>query len=162
MSILTLPRFVATLCCLCALVPAFPQVTHLQKLLDRPLETGVLHAADTHHILVPDQAIAADLLREILAAPPAERFDKFKTVARRASKDPGSAPTGGDLGVVREGEMVRSFEVAVFSAKPGEVTGPFKSEFGWHLIYVTRISEQPVADICRRAIDHSLASASQA
>jgi hypothetical protein len=48
---------------------------------------------------------------------------------------------GGDLGWFGKGAMVRPFEVAAFSAEEGEVAGPVKTEFGWHLIYVYEIKD---------------------
>lgn len=125
----------------------------------RPDESGAVRVAEVHHILVPDRITAANLLREILVAPAADRLQRFGEVARRASKDPGSSPSGGDLGTVHEGEMVRSFETAVLAARPNEVTGPFRSDFGWHLAYVTRFGERPVAEICRSSIEKAASSA---
>jgi hypothetical protein len=80
-------------------------------------------------------------------------------VARRASKDPGSSPSGGDLGTIHEGQMVRSFETAIFAAATGEVTEPFRSEFGWHLAYVTRRGERRVAEVCRGSIEKAASTA---
>ncbi|MBN8704842.1 MAG: SurA N-terminal domain-containing protein [Bacteroidetes bacterium] len=55
--------------------------------------------------------------------------------ARMFSSD-GSAPKGGDLGWFKTGQMVKPFEDAVKSGKPGTLVGPVKTQFGYHLIYV--------------------------
>ncbi len=63
----------------------------------------------------------------------------FPALAKEYSRDPGSAADGGDLGWVNRGVMVKPFEEVVFAAKPGEITGPVKTEFGYHIIEVTDV-----------------------
>ena len=60
----------------------------------------------------------------------------FSELAAIHSEDPGSKDSGGDLGWFGRGRMVKEFEDAVFSAKPGEIIGPVKSQFGYHIIRV--------------------------
>ena len=60
----------------------------------------------------------------------------FGELAAKHSDDSGSAAEGGDLGWFGRGRMVKEFEDAVFSAKPGEIVGPIKSQFGYHIIRV--------------------------
>ena len=60
----------------------------------------------------------------------------FATVAAEHSDDPGSKDRGGDLGWFGRGQMVPEFENVVFSAKPGDIVGPIKSQFGYHVIKV--------------------------
>ncbi len=64
---------------------------------------------------------------------------KFDELAKKYSQDPGSAQKGGDLGMFARGAMVKSFDEAVFSMKPGEVSGLVESEFGYHIIKLTEI-----------------------
>lgn len=74
----------------------------------------------------------------------ADRLKKgadFAALAREHSKDPGSAQQGGDLGFIRRGMMVGPFEEAAFSLKPGEVSAPVRTEFGYHIIQVTERRE---------------------
>jgi peptidyl-prolyl cis-trans isomerase D len=73
---------------------------------------------------------AAQLRQEIL-----EGAD-FAELARSMSEDPGSAGNGGDLGTFTRGRMVKPFEEAAFALKPGEVSEPVLTPFGWHLIKV--------------------------
>ena len=60
----------------------------------------------------------------------------FAVLASEHSEDPGSKDIGGDLGWFGRGQMVPEFENAVFSAKPGDIIGPIKSQFGYHVIKV--------------------------
>jgi peptidyl-prolyl cis-trans isomerase C len=59
--------------------------------------------------------------------------EDFGKVAKELSKDPGSAD-GGDLGWFTKDRMVKEFADAAFALKPGEVSSPVKSQFGWHVI----------------------------
>lgn len=67
----------------------------------------------------------------------------FEEVARDYSKDPASAKQGGDLGTFTRDKMVKEFADAAFAMKKGEVSGPVKSAFGWHIIKVEEISKVP-------------------
>jgi hypothetical protein len=125
----------------------------------RPDESGQVRTADTYHILVKEEALARRLYSEIKEQPASKQFSKFKELARRASIDGGSSRAGGYLGQVMEGEMVEGFEKAVFGSDPNEVTGPFKSDFGWHLSYVTTFRSKPVSEICRRSLEVSIRKA---
>jgi peptidyl-prolyl cis-trans isomerase D len=58
----------------------------------------------------------------------------FAELARKYSQDPGSAAKGGDLGMVPRGAMVKPFDDALFSMKPGEIAGPVETQFGYHII----------------------------
>lgn len=154
------PKLSAVLfaCCLC-------QSANAQLAPSRPDETGTVGTAHTHHILVRSEAEAARLRAEIEAVPPARQLSKFKEVAKISSIDPGSSPSGGSLGTVYRGEMVARFENAIFGGSAKSVTGPFQSEFGWHLAYVERFGEEPVSTICqasaKKAYDQASASAKQ-
>lgn len=68
--------------------------------------------------------------------------EKFAELAKAKSKDPGSATQGGDLGFFGRGQMVKPFEDAVYSMKPGEVRGPIESDFGFHIIRLTDIKPE--------------------
>jgi peptidyl-prolyl cis-trans isomerase SurA len=62
--------------------------------------------------------------------------EKFAKVASELSQDPGSAKSGGDLGFFTRGTMDPSFEDAAFALKPGTLSEPVQSTFGWHIIEV--------------------------
>lgn len=117
--------------------------------------------AHTFHILVKSEAQARSLQRQILAAPSSARLQTFRKLARKHSIDGGSAKDGGDLGQVYPGEMVVSFERAVFASPIGVVTGPIQSEFGWHLTHVTEFHTESVAELCERSVYVAMASADE-
>lgn len=58
----------------------------------------------------------------------------FASLARANSDDTGSKDAGGDLGWIEKGVMAAPFEQAVFAMKSGEIRGPVKTDFGWHVI----------------------------
>lgn len=63
----------------------------------------------------------------------------FAALARENSQDPGSKDAGGDLDWVERGTMVKPFEDALFAMKPGEVSDPVKTEFGWHVLQLRQV-----------------------
>ena len=99
------------------------------------------------HILIavkPDASeadnAAAKAKADALAAQARKNPAQFAELAKQNSQDPGSAAQGGDLGsFARDGSMVKPFEDAAFTAKQGDIVGPVRSDFGWHVIQVTGI-----------------------
>ena len=67
---------------------------------------------------------------------------KFADLAKKYSQDPGSAQKGGDLGSFGRGMMVKPFEEAVFSMKPGQISELVQSDFGYHIIKLMDVSGQ--------------------
>jgi len=66
--------------------------------------------------------------------------EDFSELAERNSDDPGSRETGGDLGWFRRGSgFVKEFEDAAFELRPGQVSVPIETQFGYHLIMVERV-----------------------
>jgi peptidyl-prolyl cis-trans isomerase D len=63
----------------------------------------------------------------------------FARIAKAQSQDPGSAELGGDLGVVEKGVFVKPVEDAINALKEGEIGKLVRSDFGWHIIKVTKI-----------------------
>ncbi|HSN71618.1 MAG TPA: peptidylprolyl isomerase, partial [Steroidobacteraceae bacterium] len=63
----------------------------------------------------------------------------FAELAREHSQDPGSAEQGGDLGWATRGMFVGPFEEALFSMSPGEIAGPVKTQFGYHVIRLEEV-----------------------
>ncbi len=60
--------------------------------------------------------------------------ESFSDLAEKYSEDPGSKSNGGELGWVKRGSLVKSFETAAFTSPLNQVTQPIESEFGFHLI----------------------------
>ena len=81
----------------------------------------------------------------------------FSQLARTNSDDRGSALKGGDLGWVSEGQMVPEFEEVMTIVDIGQLSAPFESEFGFHILQVTERrmydgTEEIKRDRARRAI----------
>jgi peptidyl-prolyl cis-trans isomerase C len=90
------------------------------------------------HILVPTEDEAKAVAARVKGG------EDFAKVAGEVSKDPGSGKEGGDLGWFTKDRMVPEFSEAAFKMKPGEVSDPVKSQFGWHVIKVEEVREKPV------------------
>jgi peptidyl-prolyl cis-trans isomerase D len=143
---------------------------HLMKILDeRKSSTEYVRAShillslsgqkDTNEV----KALARQLVKEV------HEGKDFAALAEQYSEDPGSASKGGDLGWFSRGRMVKPFEDAAFSSKPGDIVGPVRTSFGLHIIKVTgrdsrevkiatirmpiRASSQTKNDIFQRAAD---------
>ena len=69
--------------------------------------------------------------------------EDFAALAKKYSQDP-AASKGGDLGYFTRGQMVKPFEELAFSLKKGELGGPVKTQFGWHIIQVDDIKDATV------------------
>jgi peptidyl-prolyl cis-trans isomerase D len=67
--------------------------------------------------------------------------EDFAALASQLSEDPVSAQQGGDLGFFKRGEMVKPFEETAFGLKPGVVSDPVRTDFGYHLIKVEEMQE---------------------
>lgn len=90
--------------------------------------------AKARHILVADEQTCSDLKSQI------EGGADFAAVASKHSTCP-SGQQGGDLGAFGPGEMVREFDDVVFKKSMGQIHGPVRTQFGFHLIEITERSE---------------------
>lgn len=86
--------------------------------------------AAARHILVAAEADCTDLKQQIVDGA------DFAELAKAHSTCPSGAQ-GGALGTFGPGQMVKEFDEVVFSAPVGEVQGPVKTQFGYHLVEVT-------------------------
>ncbi len=95
--------------------------------------------ADTVKVLVE----AKNVLNRIRAG------EDFAKLAEKFSQDPGSAAKGGDLGWFGKGRMVKQFEEAALKTPINQITGPIRTQFGYHIIKVIGKSkrELKIADI---------------
>jgi peptidyl-prolyl cis-trans isomerase SurA len=66
----------------------------------------------------------------------------FAKLAKQYSQDPGSKNKGGDLGWADPGAYVESFEDVISRLKPGEISEPFPSQYGWHIVQLLGRREQ--------------------
>ncbi len=67
----------------------------------------------------------------------AKKGEDFSKLAKELSEEPGAKESGGDLGFFAKDRMVPEFAEAAFSQKPGTISDPVKTQFGWHVIKVT-------------------------
>ena len=96
--------------------------------------------AKAAHILVDDEALAKDLIKQL------EEGASFEELAKEHSKD-STASDGGELGYFAKTDVVAEFGDAAFSQEIGEVSNaPVQSEFGYHIIKVEDRRQRPPAD----------------
>jgi foldase protein PrsA len=110
----------------------------LQKYYNDPAnksQFNVPESVDARHILVKTKA-QADKVRALLAADNTDA--NWKKVAKQYSTDPGSKNNGGSLGSFPKGRMVKPFENVAFALKVNEISQPVKTQFGYHVIEVTK------------------------
>jgi peptidyl-prolyl cis-trans isomerase SurA len=77
---------------------------------------------------------------------------RFEDLARQYSEDPGSSARGGDLNWVNPGDLVPEFQKAMDALRPGELSQPVQSPFGWHLIQVLERRQQDVTEERQRLL----------
>jgi peptidyl-prolyl cis-trans isomerase C len=92
------------------------------------------------HILVEKKEEADDIEAKLKAG------GDFAAIAKEKSKDTGSGANGGDLGYFAKGQMVKPFEDTAFGMKPGEVSAPVQSQFGWHIIKLIDKRNRPAPE----------------
>lgn len=109
------------------------------------------------HILIASQGERAQRLAQRLSQD-AQRGADFAALARQYSQD-GSAANGGDLGWLSEGETVPEFERAMRSLKPGQVSQPVHTQFGWHVIRLVEAGKPNTPDARIRAGVHDAIAA---
>jgi peptidyl-prolyl cis-trans isomerase SurA len=130
--------------------PAQPGGADQSKLPAGPMIVEQTHA---RHILIKLSSVINDeqaqqrltLLRQRIV----DGHEDFAEIARQSSQDV-SAPQGGDLGWLNPGDTVPAFQQAMNGLKPGQVSQPIKSPFGWHLIQVLERRQHDIADEYKR------------
>lgn len=86
--------------------------------------------ASARHILVPTEEKCLEIKAEI------DGGASFESLAKQHSTCP-SGQRGGALGEFGPGQMVKEFDAVVFNEAVGEVHGPVKTQFGYHLLEIT-------------------------
>ena len=105
------------------------------------------------HILVQPSEIRSEKQTKELINEVYERLnqgEKFKQLARQYSEDPGSKMEGGDLGWSKSNTFDPAFEAVMNSIEIGELSKPFKSQFGWHILEVLDRRNEDVSDNVRK------------
>lgn len=90
------------------------------------------------------QALIQDLYKRI------KNGEDFATLAKEFSDDPGSKVSGGDLDWINEGDMVPEFEDTMKATAKGQLSKPFTSQFGWHILEVTGYRNKDVGEQIQR------------
>jgi len=100
------------------------------------------------HILVKDEATAKDIASKL-----ADGGD-FAALAREISEDEGSREKGGNLGYFTNDMLEETFTKMAFSTKAGDISAPFESKYGWHILQVQnrRKAAQPSFEQMRAEI----------
>lgn len=86
-----------------------------------------MESINASHILVEKEYEAEDVAKKLAEG------NSFESLAKAYSKCP-SGRDGGNLGDFTKGQMVKPFEEAAFALKVGEVSGPVRTQFGYHII----------------------------
>ena len=118
-----------------------PSGFHIIKLLDRRTteQRHTIEQTLARHILIrPNEVVSNEeakqritrLYERILAGA------DFAQLARASSDDTASAVNGGSLGWVNPGAMVPEFEEQMNKLQPGQISKPFETQFGWHIVQV--------------------------
>jgi peptidyl-prolyl cis-trans isomerase SurA len=91
-----------------------------------------------HILVVPNEILDDENARQRLAMIREQivEGDDFEAIATVVSEDPGSGANGGDLGWNGPDTFVPEFQAVVISLEIGELSEPFKSPFGWHIVEV--------------------------
>lgn len=111
-------------------------------------QTHVRHILITPNQLITDED-AINRLKQLRLR--LESGDDFATLAKTHSDDRASALEGGDLGWVSKGQMVPEFEEVMNITEIGEVSKPFHTQFGWHMLQVLERRSHDGTDEVRRA-----------
>src|SRR5271166_3890400 len=116
-----------------------PSGFHIVKLNERRSGEAqvIVNQIHVRHILMkPNELDDDETVREKLSKL-RERImngEDFAGIASTTSADPGSAPDGGDLGWSGPGTFVPEFDKAIADLKENEISEPFKTRFGWHIV----------------------------
>lgn len=106
------------------------------------------------HILVRPSEATTDSQAETMIRDLYQQLQNgvsFSALAKEYSDDPVSGSDGGNLGWVSPGQMVPAFEQAMLNADIGEFQGPFRSQFGWHILQVQERRQKDISGDVRDA-----------
>jgi peptidyl-prolyl cis-trans isomerase SurA len=132
-----------------------PSGYHIVKLNERRSGEAAVMVNQIHvrHILMkPNELDDDETVRQKLAKlrDRIEKGESFAGIASTASEDPGSAPDGGDLGWSGPGTFVPEFDKAIADLKDNEISEPFKTRYGWHIVQMLGTRTYDSTDDVRR------------
>jgi len=116
-----------------------PSGFHILRLNDKRGASNAVMIDQVHarHILVKPNDLRDDAQSEAKVRDLRARIlggEDFAELARSNSEDPGSAAEGGDLGWVGPGTFVGTFEKVLTGLNENDVSEPFKTQYGWHIV----------------------------
>ncbi|PVZ67744.1 peptidylprolyl isomerase SurA [Pelagibaculum spongiae] len=119
---------------------------HIFQVNDRRGEARVMVTeTNARHILIKTTAVVSDQQAKLQLLKLKKRLaqgESFADLASSYSQDAGSAINGGDLGWAKPGQFVPEFEQTMNRLKPNEISQPFKSQFGWHMMQLVDRRQQ--------------------
>lgn len=120
---------------------------HVLKLVDRKAgeQRALVPQYQTRHILIqPTEVVSPENAKHMIDSlyNRLKAGEDFAVLAGTFSTDTGSARDGGSLGWVSPGVMVPEFEQQMKSTPVGEISQPFETQFGWHILQVTDTRQQ--------------------
>jgi peptidyl-prolyl cis-trans isomerase SurA len=128
---------------------------HLLWLIEkRSPDVTLQQQTKTRHILVRPNEIRDTAQTELLANEVYTKLTNgadFAQVAKEQSEDQGSTLQGGDLGWVTPGTMVPEFEDVMKKTNIGDISKPFRTQFGWHILQVEGRREADISDKVKRS-----------
>jgi peptidyl-prolyl cis-trans isomerase SurA len=117
-----------------------PSGFHIIKLMEqRNNEQHIVTQTHARHILIRTDELTSDEAARTKLSDLRQRIEAgadFTELARKYSNDTANANNGGDLGWINPGEMVPNFEEQMDKLATGEISQPFKTDFGWHIVQV--------------------------
>jgi len=118
--------------------PSGFHVIKLAEKRDNEPQHIVTQTKAQHILLIPDELISSEdaKTRILQLRQRIKSGENFATIASANSQDKGSAGSGGDLGWINPGTMVKEFEDALNALEVNTISEPVKTQFGWHLIKV--------------------------
>ena len=120
---------------------------HVLKLLEKKSndQKALVPQFETRHILIKtSEVVSAENAKQTINSiyNRLKAGDDFSTLAATYSSDPGSARDGGSLGWVSPGMMVPEFDKVMQNATVNDISQPFETQFGWHILQVTGKRQQ--------------------
>ena len=117
-----------------------PSGFHIIKLLEkRDDQRHIVTQTHARHILIRTDELTSDAAAKARLNDIRKRIKNgadFGELARKYSNDTATASNGGDLGWVNPGDMVPNFQAEIDSLATGDLSEPFKTRFGWHIVQV--------------------------
>lgn len=129
---------------------------HMVMVMDKRggSQKQVIQQNRVRHILIRPSEAVTDTEAEAAIRKLSQQLqdgDDFAVLAREFSDDPVSGSDGGNLGWVSPGQMVPAFEQAMQEAEVGEIKGPFRSQFGWHILQVEERRQKDISSDVKEA-----------